>query len=601
MTVVQTVLSQFGLTARAGPAPMVHQLSVWVDLPVSVERSMPGGIALAIAGSTRNIASLRAAATLVTPSATYDFLSGLIDKGLIRQDPADAAHFQVKLGLRVVYPASQRDPNIVAGTLPRAVILLNHGHAPSWSPIPPWVPTSAGSSAMKPTDIAIAANADGYAYLQDALAAFGLISVSIDHNFACWTGSPIETRADTVIAALNVLNDQATDAGSRYFHRLDFSRIGLMGHSRGGDAVVRAVKKILADPSLSTKYTVRAVCSLAPTDFTGSNPPVNRMFLDINDLAFYVVLYGALDGDVSGAYGANGFPGTGFRHYDRARCAKAMVFLDACCHDYFNTVWTANPQELGLTDPRVTNPGNHHDVAIDYLTDLFRWQLSLDPQPQRFDGRSGNRAGIHASLQWMFGQQIKKIDDFENPTANLLGGTRAVLNIGRPVTIDDMASIVISGNSLAPNTGHQTHVLHVDLTSGTPTNTRVLTDDIPATDQDWSLYDTLIVSLSGWFDPNSAATIAAANLPRLRVTITDAANVSASADWTQYGNNLPSRPIFKTLPGLGNLTMIRLETIPIPLATFSGPDLTKIATVALDIVPDNGTHVFVDNIHVVQR
>ena len=463
------------------------------------------------------------------------------------------------------------------------------------------MPITSGSSTFKPTDIAIAPNADGYAYLQDALAAFGLISVSVDHNFACWTQSPIETRADTIIAALNVLNDQAADAGSRYYQQLDLSRIGLMGHSRGGDAVVRVVKKILADPSLSGKFTVKAVCSLAPTDFTGSNPPANRMFLDVNDLAFYTVVYGALDGDVSGLYGATGYPGTGFRHYDRARCAKAMVFLDLCCHDYFNTTWTANPQEAGLTDPRLTNPGNHHDIAIDYLTDLFRWHLSLDPQPQRFDGRSRNRAGVHASLQWMFGQQIKKIDDFENPAANLLGGNRAVLNIGQPVTIDDMASIVIGGNSIASNTGHQTHVLHVDLSAGTPANSRVLTDAIPATDQDWSQYDTFIVSLSGWFDPTSAATIAAANLPLLRVTITDAANVSASADWTQYGANLPSRPIFKTLPSQGNLTMMRLETIPIPMATFAGPDLTKIATVALDIDPDNGTHVFVDNIHVVQR
>jgi hypothetical protein len=223
------------------------------------------------------------------------------------------------------------------------------------------------------------------------------------------------------------------------------------------------------------------------------------------------------------------------------------------------------------------------------------------PSPERFDGRSGNRAGVHASIQWMFGTLLKQIDDFENPAANLLGGTRAIVNLGQPVTIADMASITISGDSLAPHTGHQTHVLQTDLMLGTTGTPRILTDAIPATDKDWSAYNTLIVSLSGWFDPTSEATIAAANLPRLKVTIIDAANVSASVDWTQYGINFPSRPVFKTLAGFGNVTLMRLETIPIPLTTFSGPDLTQITTVALDIMPGNNTHVFVDNIHLVQR
>jgi hypothetical protein len=71
----------------------------------------------------------------------------------------------------------------------------------------------------------------------------------------------------------DALNTQATTKGNRYFGRLDFSRIGLMGHSRGGDGVLRAVKKIIVDPTLSGKYTVKTVCSLAPTDFTGSLAP----------------------------------------------------------------------------------------------------------------------------------------------------------------------------------------------------------------------------------------------------------------------------------------------------------------------------------------
>jgi len=357
MTFLETTAGLLGLI-KLPPVPGLHEFPLWVPLPFSVENPPTGG-AYAVASSSRDAAALRAAATIVSPPPILDMVSGLIDKGLIRADPADATKFQVNLGLRVVYPASKQNPNLIAGKGKLPIVLLNHGHAKSWVPVGPFVPVGGGSPNVKPSDIGITASYEGYAYLQDALAALNIISVSVDHNFACWQQSLIETRADTIIAALDALNAQATTKGNRYFGRLDFTRIGLMGHSRGGDAVVRAVKKILADATLSANYTVKTVCSLAPTDFSGSNVPANRMFVDNNDLVFYNVLYGALDNDVSGASGANGPFGTGFRHYDRARCSKSMVFLDTCCHDYFNTVWAAAPAEVDLTDPRISTPASH--------------------------------------------------------------------------------------------------------------------------------------------------------------------------------------------------------------------------------------------------
>jgi hypothetical protein len=594
MSVFESVLGFLGLLGPTGATPNTHVLNVWVDLPITTENRGP----YSIIGTSQDMVALR---TLFAPTSggkTFDFATGLINKGLIRASPADATKFQVQLGLRIVYPSAPGKLNVVGGSKPIPVVLLNHGQHANWNLSGGWV-ASATPNLMLPADIAITANLDGYAYLQDALASQGLISVSIDHNFACRLDSLIETRADTIIAALNVLSAQAADPTSRYHSRLDLTNIGLMGHSRGGDGVVRAVTKIRADATLSAKYTIKTVCSLAPTDFSGSNAPANRIFLDQNDLALYTVVYGALDGDVSGVGGANGFPGTGFRHFDRARCPKSMVFLDACCHDFFNTVWTASSTEAGHADPRLTSASNHQDIAVDYLTDQFRGWLGRKTAPQRFDGRTPNRAGVHASLQWMFGQQIKHIDDFENPAANLLGGARTVLNIGQPAAIEDITAITVPTGPLADHTGHQTHVLHIDLTVGTPASSRVLTDAIPAAEQNWSIYDTLIVGLSGWFDPTSDATIAAANLPRLRVTVIDGANAQALVDWTQYGPNLPSRPVFKILGT--NLTLMRLETIPIPMSAFAGPDMAKIATLALDILPDNDTHVMIDNIHVVQR
>jgi hypothetical protein len=588
MSVLTDILNLFGLLGAGPAATKVHDLNVWVPLPLTVDSLTFGPVRYHLPVGDSSIGGFRSF-TLTSLSTPLDIFGALQANNLLRPDPADTTKFQVRLALRVTYPARPGHPNAIAGTAKLPVVLLNHGNHSSWEPI------VAGGVI---TGVTVSPSLNGYGYLQEALAQHGIVSVSVDHNFGCFTNSFIETRADTVIAALNVMATQAASATSRYLGRLDFTKVGLMGHSRGGDTVVRAVKKIQADPALNSRYKILAVCSLAPTDFTGGDDPVNRKFLDVNDVNFYLVVYGALDGDVNGD-NATSPTGTGFRHYDRARPQKAMVFLDNCCHNPFNTVWFADGNDS--TDPRIASQADHQSLAIDYIGDLFRWQLKGEPLGARFDGGRPNRVGQHASVQWMYGQSLKRIDDFENPAANMLGGSRTVLNPGAPTSIDDFASITVGATSLQTHTAHQTQVLHVDLTQAAPGSTRVLTTDIPAADQDWSALDTLVVSLSGWFDPTSTATIAAANLPRLTITLVDATGATASTGFAVYGASLPSRPIFKTLPGPGNITLMRLETIPIALAAFAGVDLTKITQVALDIEANNDTHVFVDNIHAVKQ
>ena len=71
------------------------------------------------------------------------------------------------------------------------------------------------------------------------------------------------------------------------------------------------------------------------------------MTLEANDLAFYFVMCPTNDGDVSGKGGAAAGTGTGFRHYARARCPKALVQVTRCCHNRFNSVWGDPAQKFG--------------------------------------------------------------------------------------------------------------------------------------------------------------------------------------------------------------------------------------------------------------
>ena len=445
------------------PPPKFDDIEQWISLPLIKDHSSGAGPPFPFISPAPidKLAGLRAEAPLlrVDPGPTVgDSWDALVAQGRLRVDPADPTKFQVRLRLHVCYPSVPGHPGQLAGgggpapnTFP--LVVIAHGNHASW--------ISGGFTAsgtttyhgvnvplFKATTITERESHKGYEYLQQELASNGIVSVSIDSNFANFFGCCIQTRAELIKAALNAMRGQATMAGSKYQNRIDFGKTGLMGHSRGGDAVVRATKDLVATPA--PPVNIKTVCSLAPTDFTGGAVPAERMFLDRNDLELYHVLYGALDGDVSGEDGPGGPGGTGFRHYDRARCPKAMTFLDRCSHNGFNTVWINDGNDT--TDSSCRKPGEHQTLGSEYISALMRWQLNGDPLAGKFDGRVANSLGEHASLQWMFGTSLLAVDDFEHPGTNFLGGTQTVQSISTAsAAIEDFASISIAGTRWGPH------------------------------------------------------------------------------------------------------------------------------------------------------
>lgn len=122
--------------------------------------------------------------------------------------------------------------------------------------------------------------------------------------------------------------------------------IGLIGHSRGGEAVVRAADFIGASSAPATLRIIKAIISLSPTDRSEKE----SLTKDIP----YFVMYGSMDGDASGKRGMRqlgpGRPsmpaGTGgFSLYDRAKNAavdpttrvKSMAFVYGANHNGFIT------------------------------------------------------------------------------------------------------------------------------------------------------------------------------------------------------------------------------------------------------------------------
>lgn len=196
----------------------------------------------------------------------------------------------------------------------------------------------------------------GYDYFQTALAKMGMIAVSVDCNaLNGMTGGVgnIEARADLIIDSIKHFQSLDADKTSIFFQRIDFQRLGLMGHSRGGDAVV-TVPAVINLPGAA----IRGVLALAPTNFRfwsglSTIRPKNYAFL---------TLLPAGDGDVVDNNGA--------QFYDQAAPDpyKSQLYVHFTCHNLFNRQWLLDE---GLGPPRVSR-AEHERVLTAYGCAFFR-------------------------------------------------------------------------------------------------------------------------------------------------------------------------------------------------------------------------------------
>lgn len=193
-----------------------------------------------------------------------------------------------------------------------------------------------------------APNAEGLSYLAETLASHGYITASVDANaINCRDGVRsgradgfITQRARLLIEHLRRWRSWNAAGGAAPFDatfagRVDLSRVGLFGHSRGAEAVA-AVPGAMATATDVDGLTLASVFSLAPTNF--DNPQVGSVP--------FATLVPVCDGDV--------FTYDGVQLYDRTlRSAEdaapaAQLFVRRMNHDYFNTEWRFDDNAFGV-------------------------------------------------------------------------------------------------------------------------------------------------------------------------------------------------------------------------------------------------------------
>ncbi|HEU4512481.1 MAG TPA: hypothetical protein VFR87_05205 [Nocardioidaceae bacterium] len=248
----------------------------------------------------------------------------------------------------------------------------------------------------------------GYDYFQRSLARMGMVAVSVDCNALNGAGSGvgnIEDRADLIIDSIKHFQTLAATAGSTFHQRIDFDRLGLMGHSRGGDAIV-TIPTVIG----SMGVTIRAGLALAPTNF--------RYWAGMSTIApagyAFMTILPAADGDVVDNNGA--------QFYDTAvpEPFKSQLYVHSTNHNFFNREWLFDD---GVT--AVLSRGSHERILDVYGCALFRARLLGHPTQRFLDGTALPAATptsvVHRSYQRQRATTVDSHDDGNGIGLNSLG------------------------------------------------------------------------------------------------------------------------------------------------------------------------------------
>ena len=187
----------------------------------------------------------------------------------------------------------------------------------------------------------------GYDWLGELLASRGYILASVDMNFINGgIRGENDGRGWLMLKHLQAWRRFADDSENPFHGRVDLGNIGLIGHSRGGEAVALAaafnrLTRYPDDASFEFDFgfDIRAVIAIAPVD--GQYLPADQRapVQDVN----YLVFHGSHDGDVTSFHGLRQFNRVGFTRGGGATDHfKSAVYVYRANHGQWNTVWGAH-------------------------------------------------------------------------------------------------------------------------------------------------------------------------------------------------------------------------------------------------------------------
>jgi hypothetical protein len=268
----------------------------------------------------------------------------------------------------------------------------------------------------------------GYDYLLDLLASHCMIAVSIEEDFLNGNvGGEMDSRGIVLLRHLQLWREWNQTPGHAFFGKVDMNRLGLSGHSRGGEAIVAAHLLNVRDhnsliAAQNFGFNIRSLYAIAPVDGQFDSGAIT-----LPGGADYYVMHGSHDGDV------HNFGGQ--RMYNRAypvssstANTKGFLFLYGANHGQWNSTWeTCCEQAITPAPSRISGP-DQKQIGKAYMNAFFRMSLKNEQAYKHFLNGDATFATLSSAITRVFQYQdphrtfINHYEEDNNPaTASLAG------------------------------------------------------------------------------------------------------------------------------------------------------------------------------------
>jgi hypothetical protein len=318
---------------------------------------------------------------------------------------------------------------------PYPLVILLHGNAAICRL--PNTRTTAGSLIPPacPAGTVQIPNHAGYDYIAGHLASHGYIVASINANSINVRANAISERGRLVQEHLRFWEKWNSETGGEPFGRtfsgrIDLNRVGLWGHSRGGEGVRAAYE---FNRQERRPFGIKAVMELGPVDFGAFNIASANPVFNVDNVPFSVLLP-VCDRDVSDT--------SGMRAFDRAvrlpesnPSPKSQIYLWGSNHNFSNLEWNPEDPLLRCIDyPVITTREEQVDMVQVYTMGFFRTYLGGENFRSLFSGDAPPPPQVWAQTTISYQESASKIlsvEDFsaeDSPKWNNLGGETLVRN-----------------------------------------------------------------------------------------------------------------------------------------------------------------------------
>jgi hypothetical protein len=517
-------------------------------------------------------------------SAAYDVVFDFGDDGTL--DPGDLIDglYSDRAGLYVVKNLDDPGPYATASVM----------YQPSfWLAQKTYYPVDIATLGQLPLVVISHGNGHDYTwydYLGAHLASHGYVVMS--HRNETMPG--IETASTTTLTNTDyILGNLATIAGGVLDGHVDAQRVAWVGHSRGGEGVVRAYDRLVEGNFVPTNYTaanIVLVSSIAPTVFNS---------VDVSDPhdVDYHLLAGAADGDVTGQPDCPQCQF--FRLAQRATGSVQVTYVQGASHNDFNCCGFddgTGPALIGRTAAQRVSKSYYLALFDYYLRDNLATRDYLTRPYYSFRPSGiGSNVVVANTYREAIAAGHFFLDDFQSQTSTTVASSGGAVTATVASLVEgklDDGDSSLGWNGADPMNGMTQAYDSVDQSRGATFSWSADTFyeiEVPAAQTDFTAVRYL--SFRACQISRHPNTVALDGSLDFTVTLFDAAGTSSSINIGEYGGI--NGPYKRTGVGSGAGWANEFVTIRIRLSDFegdgSGIDLTNIARVRLAFGGENGS------------